>query len=431
MSAEEIVVATSIPPSLSRRNAGRAIDADYQRLCVRSWLDCGFRVVSINHPDEIADLAASYPDLSFVPTERDASAIAGRRTPYIADLLRALIETQGAALGIINSDLVFEPSTAWRTWLPGAVHDAVVMGQRHDANSLLTGSFRKYYWGFDFFFFDVKAALDLVETATPFAMGLAWWDYWLPAAASLKGRSIVALERPTVAHLVHKEPQLDDGWRQLAIEFAKFIRAGAGKYRGVLPPSVSAVLPLCNELAQMPELRWRNRGADRQIGQIAVQFVPAITRNVTTVPAYEGLTVPAIADDLLLANVFRRFAERLSAGEALERAKQLEQEGRIADARSHFQFAFERTPEDSDLLCAFGEFRLRQGEWPGAIELLREAIRDESDNRTAYRSLAVALYQGNRRPEARDVLEAALCKWPDFLDARELMAKLARDAQWL
>ena len=48
----------------------------------------------------------------------------------------------------------------------------------------------------------------------PFAMGLAWWDYWLPAALSLKGRQVLTLDRPTVAHLIHKEPSLDDSWRQ-------------------------------------------------------------------------------------------------------------------------------------------------------------------------------------------------------------------------
>ena len=419
----EIVVATSIPPVLSRRNAGHAIDADYQRLCIRSWLDCGFRVLSINHPDEIPGLATSHPDISFLPTERDASAVSGRRTPYIADLLRALIEKDGAVAGIINSDLVFEPSAEWQGWLPGAVRDAVVTGQRHDATSLFTGTFRKYYWGFDFFFFDIKTARDLVETAMPFAMGLAWWDYWLPTAASLKGRRVITLERPTVAHLIHKEPQLDDSWRQLAMSFATFIMSEAAKYRGVLPPAVSVVLPLCRELAQVPELRWRNRGADEQIGQIAVQFIPAITRDSMNVA-----DAKPSADDLPSADVFSRFAERLSAGEALERGKQMERQGRVVEARADYQYAFERTPEDCDLLSAFGEFRLRQGDWTGASELLRKAIENDPNNPSTHLNLAVALHRGNRRTESREVLEGALLRWPDFTDARELMAKFSRKA---
>ena len=193
--------------------------------------------------------------------------------PYIADLLGALIDAPEAVIGIINSDLVFEPSGAWQTWLPRMVGGPVVTGQRHEATSIVDGTFRKYYWGFDFFF-DRRSALDLLETAAPFAMGLPWWDYWLPAALSLKGRQVLTLERPTVAHLIHKEPSLDDGWRLLAISFARFIVQEAAKHRGPLPQSVSAVLPLCPSLAQMLELRWRNRGAHAEISQIAVSIHP-------------------------------------------------------------------------------------------------------------------------------------------------------------
>ena len=151
---------------------------------------------------------------------------------------------------------------------------------------------------------------------------------------------MVTLERPTVAHLIHKEPQLDDMWRELAIRFAEFIVRGAANCRSTLPQGVSAVLPLCHQLAQMPELRWRNRGADAAIGQMAMQFIPAITTNVASVPA-KGDTPGAASGDIVPANVFRRFEDRLSAGEALERAKRLERDGRSEDARGAFQYAFE------------------------------------------------------------------------------------------
>jgi tetratricopeptide (TPR) repeat protein len=425
MSNGAIAVATSIPPSLPRRNADRAIDGAYQKLCVRSWLDCGFRVLSVNHPDEIPDLATAYPEVSFIATHRDASAVSGRRTPYIADLLSALLEAPEVVTGIINSDLVFEPSAVWQTWLPSAVGGAVVTGQRHDATSLLDGTFRKYYWGFDFFFFDIKAARDLLETAAPFAMGLPWWDYWLPAALSLKGRQVLTLERPTVAHLIHKEPSLDDGWRQLAMSFAAFVAEGAAKCGGPLPPGVSAVLSLCRDLTHIPELRWRNRGADAEISQIAVQYIPAITRNIANTPSDEGQTAATSPNEMVPANVFRRFAERLSAGEALERAKQMERSGNSAEARANFQYALARTPRDFDLLLAFGEFRLRQGDCSGAAGLLRKAIENDSDHRATYGNLAIALYQSASRAEAIKLLEDALVKWPDFAEARDLLARFS------
>lgn len=424
MSTDGIAVATSIPPVLSRRNAGRAIDAEYQTLCIRSWLACGFRVLSVNHADEIPALAALYPDVSFVATERDASAMSGRRTPYIADLLRAVIDAPAPVIGIINSDLVVEPSPAWVVGLHRAVGDAVVTGQRHDTTSLLDGTFRKYYWGFDFFFFDIKAARDLIETAMPFAMGLAWWDYWLPAALSLTGRRVMTLERPTVAHLIHKEPQLDNSWRELAMRFAGFIVQGAAKHRGPLPGGVNAVLPLCCALSQMPEQRWRNRGADAEIGQMAMQFIPAITTNVLSVPGPRDPAAAASTAEISPTRVFLRFDEKLAAGEALEQGKRLEREGRIAEASGSFQYALDRTPQDFDVLSAFGEFRLRHGDASGATELLRRAIKNNPEGHTAYIVFAIALHQCERRAEAIETLDDALTKWPDFTEAFELRWKI-------
>jgi len=254
-------------------------------------------------------------------------------------------------------------------------------------------------------------------------MGLPWWDYWLPAALSLKGRQVLTLDRPTAAHLIHKEPSLDDGWRQLAMNFATFIVAEAAKSRGPLPQGVSAVLPLCRSLAQMPDLRWRNRGADAQISQIAVSYIPAITRTIANAPIFEIEAPTSLPDELIPANVFRRFAERLSAGEALERAKHLEREGNGAEARANFQYAFENTPRDFDLLCAFSEFLLRQGNAAAAIDMLRKAIKSEPDNRAPHVVLAMALNQCAARAEAIDVLKKAVAKWPDFDVARDLMAK--------
>lgn len=427
MSVGAIAVATSIMPAMSRRNAGSVFDSGYQKLCIRSWLDCGFRVTSVNPPDEIPDLARAYPEVTFVPTE-STSMSGGRRLPYIADLLRVLSEAPEPVVGIVNSDLVFEPSAAWGTWLPGTVGTAVVTGQRHDATSLFDGSFRKYYWGFDFFFFDGKSARDLLETASPFAMGLPWWDYWLPAALSLKGRQVLTLERPTVVHLIHKEPSLDDGWRQSAMSFASFVVQEAAKFRGPLPQGVNAVLPLCRELTAMPELLWRNRGADAQISQIAVRYIPAITRNIAEAPSGEP-KVPSSIDERGPANVFYRFAERLSAGEALERAKQMEQQGNSTGARADFQYALERTPRDFDLLCAFGEFLLRGGKAGDAVDLFRRAIESDPDNRTPHGGLAVALFQSSSRAEAIRVLENALAKWPDFAMARDLMTKFSSSPQ--
>src|SRR5438045_8274254 len=126
-----IAVATSIPPVLTRQDAGSDIP-EYQKCCIQSWIGNGFRVLSVNHPDEIPALAALYPDVEFVATHRNASEWTGRKNPYVADLLLTLTEAAEPVLGIINSDLLFEPSMAWGCRLLELVPHTMVVAHRYD-----------------------------------------------------------------------------------------------------------------------------------------------------------------------------------------------------------------------------------------------------------------------------------------------------------
>ena len=154
-----VAVATSIPPKLSRENAGKRIDAEYQKLCITSLVQCGFRVISVNSRDEIAILRPAFPEVTFVETTRNASQWTGRKNPYIADLLQCLKDVPESVVGIVNSDLVFENSPAWAECLaPLALGGTVLIGQRYDTHSLFGGTFRRFWPGFDYFFFATPIA---------------------------------------------------------------------------------------------------------------------------------------------------------------------------------------------------------------------------------------------------------------------------------
>jgi tetratricopeptide (TPR) repeat protein len=90
----------------------------------------------------------------------------------------------------------------------------------------------------------------------------------------------------------------------------------------------------------------------------------------------------------------------------------------------------ERTARDFDLLCAFGEFLLRQGNTVAA-DLLRKEIESDPDNRAPHSPLAIALYQSAARTEAIEVLEKAIAKWPDFESSRDLMEKFSNGGQFI
>src|SRR4051812_21576635 len=87
----DIVVLTSFPPNLVRFNGGEPME-DYDRLCLQSWIACGFRVIAVNTSDEIHSLSVRYPEVEFIPAKRTARSLYGRDTPFIADMLSLLAE---------------------------------------------------------------------------------------------------------------------------------------------------------------------------------------------------------------------------------------------------------------------------------------------------------------------------------------------------
>src|SRR5271154_4665358 len=201
--SQKIAVVTSIPPKLERFDGRNPIGETYQRLCIESSIACGFRIISVNDREEIGQLSTQYPEVTFVQADRNASEISGRKTPFIADLLTALSKTPENTVGIINSDILFEPSRFWLEELPQAVKQSAVLGRRYDTVSLSRSIPEKYLWGFDGLFFEKEKISAIIEGSLPFAMGMPWWDCWLPVALAFKGCEIRILESPSIIHLDH------------------------------------------------------------------------------------------------------------------------------------------------------------------------------------------------------------------------------------
>ncbi len=443
-------MATSIPPKLARQDAGRPVDSVYQRLCACSWIDAGFRVVSINDRDEIAALAPLYRDIEFVPTDRNASAWTGRKNPYIADLLGVLVDASEPVVGIINSDLLFESSPAWAERLPSLVGNAVIAGQRCDVTALQNGMFRKFWQGFDFFFFDSSLAKTLLKTAMPFAMGLPFWDYWLPAAAAAQ-RDVLVATRPAALHLMHEHAYPEAALCDFTRIFATFVTQAIERMPGPLPACLAAVAPVCRRIVSAGE-GASNTDMLNRVSDIIGTFLPPIRAHTIDLTSQSAPGQPT-------QDVFCRFEQRVAAGEAFERADAFQAQGQSAEAERAFQIAFDNTPEDFDVLMGFGEFLTAHGDKARAFDLLnralalrpnsprphnsfgvafhamgradeaircfQNALRVDPKFKFAYLSLAVALFQTNRRREALACVEGALAQWPDFPEAKEMHANIA------
>lgn len=439
-------------------------------------MDAGFRILSVNDREEITALSSRYPEVLFVATDRNASAWSGRKNPYIADLLLALKDADEPVVGIINSDLVFESSAMWRERLPSLVSDTVIAGQRYDTTSLSNGIFRRFWPGFDFFFFDRAIADALGEIAMPFAMGLPFWDYWFPAAAAIRKRRVLVVDRPGAAHLMHGHGYQHSTLCKFAQIFSKSILRETEAAESA-PEFVAPIIPICREIdalrndAENSELEILKRTNEilallpSRMRENAIRFETTNAEIHAAHPAGradDSGTSPMFERSQIASSIFHRFDRRLAAGEAFERAKALQHQGRLADAEREYEMALGEAPEDFDVLLSFGEFLYLRGQKDRACHLLGMAVHQQPDSprplnslgvalhalgrhddaiasfekllridrtfKDAYLSLSFVLSERGRIREALDYLGQALAEWPDFPEAAKLRAHISRIA---
>ena len=411
MSGTQIVVATSFPPQLVRMNAGRRME-DYDRLCLRSWLECGFRVLAVNDADEIPSLAARYPYVEFVPAPRNAKPVWGRSTPYIADMLAVLTQQPEPVLGILNSDLLFEPVLAWQQLRGVVPKKTVVTGQRYDVHSLAGGVLKVYFPGFDYFFFDHAAAAILAQEKRPFTMGQPWWDYWFPLNLALAGYEIMCLARPAILHLAHGQQTeaRTPAWRELARFYARSLDESA-PVDGA-PAGWSDLLALCRKFVQAKDEDLASGLLDGDVIRMSELSVPLIAANLTEIDDSRIVTAQSAVPPFLFENIQQRSA----AGRFLLQGLWEEDHKCFDVAMQRYESALVHAPLDGTVLSTFGNFLFRTGNFERAATMLRRAVDVTPHSTTLINSLGSALGNAGRIVEAIACFERALAINPSDWD---------------
>jgi hypothetical protein len=220
-----IALFTSIPARIERFDAsGAEVGAAYLRRCVESWLAAGCRLVSINGPDEIAEIAPKFAGVEFHPVERTAAAAYGRPLVYLADVLSAAAAAPESLIGVINADLFLAAADALDAAVAAADGKALIYGQRLDVDDLdHPREQQRYFWGLDYFFCAPTLLDGLADEG--FVFGETWWDYWLPVVLAKRGCRLRMVPEPLVVHLRHGEGPLGHHAQFYLDMFRAFARA--------------------------------------------------------------------------------------------------------------------------------------------------------------------------------------------------------------
>ena len=187
---------------------GRDIGNEYALHCVGSWRASGFVPVSINAVDEDISEVIGGSGITSIRIDRDGRGECGKPVPYLCDFLETICKHARGPIAITNADIELQLQPADYALLTDLKPGWGFVSRRYDIDSLSTQQATAYSNGYDFFAFhseDLK-----VLRPRSFALGMPWWDHYLPLAMIMRGLRCVALRTPFVFHLRHT-----DRWNQL------------------------------------------------------------------------------------------------------------------------------------------------------------------------------------------------------------------------
>jgi hypothetical protein len=234
---------------------------DIQNAAVESWLDHGFRVLSLNAYEEIEELRSIYQGIEFVPKERTAKSVTGRPVIFISDILDYLRHADGTVFGIVNSDIYLPPHDGLMEQLSQLASGGLAFGPRLEVDRLTSSEGYLDPFGFDYFFFDCQILRLWPEQK--FCLGMPFWDLWFPLVPIFAGTPTKKLISPIARHIPHKT-QRDESFFMFNNEFAEAVLPQLDIFKGGL----AAYRTLVN-------------GADTQKGlEILAEYLDELTRYV-------------------------------------------------------------------------------------------------------------------------------------------------------
>lgn len=167
---------------------------------VKSWIEQGFHVISMNHADEIKKLQSQFMQVEFVETTRTNELIFGKPYVIVSAILDYLKTREESKFLLINSDIVIYDS--WnieRELYRKADEGVVVLNRFNYETEFRTAKF--YEGGFDAFLIN-KKFLD-VFPQTVLCLGQCFWDYWLPYQCILHKIKIFTHHKAFIFHKEH------------------------------------------------------------------------------------------------------------------------------------------------------------------------------------------------------------------------------------
>ena len=202
-----ITVVTSIAPN----------DIETQKGALSSWSKLGFKIISVNNPEEILSLKDHFPEVTFTEASRNAKELTEKPYIFFDDILNALEATKTEICGIVNSDIHLIASDKFSELIASEAKNCLIYGSRTEVESIDSLIGEEYRWGMDYFFFD-KSIIPIFPNSS-FSLGAPWWDLWACFIPTIKGFCVKNLIAPVAYHITHPQRWSQQVWVAYCEEF--------------------------------------------------------------------------------------------------------------------------------------------------------------------------------------------------------------------
>lgn len=200
-----MMIITSLSPKHS--------NAKQQQAAINSWQRYG-QCYSLNSKSEMADLKNEYSGIIFLETSRTTEALFGKPRVCVNAMID-IAKMYDEDLILINSDIILGED------LPEFKQDGISCLSRYDYNDDMA-VYEKFESGFDVFFIP-KKFLNIFPPSI-FALGMAWWDYFLPYIAMNKNIPVHYFEKAYAFHKRHEVQYSLNEWVFVGNYFASYFK---------------------------------------------------------------------------------------------------------------------------------------------------------------------------------------------------------------
>lgn len=220
------VLCTSQPPLVAQFRtlvSGIDVTQEYAAFCNSSWHRSFTSVLSVNSIREVG-LGVETVAETVRYTSTDLLEITGKPVVLLDDLLTAAPKSD--PVGLVNADVFLNPGNVTKS-VSGLREGEFLAEQRTDVSVFggeggeQTGA--PYPHGFDFFIISRAQAQSILGTR--FAIGVPWWDHFVPIALILDGARPAGTGAGTACSLRHEERWEQRVWLDYGRYFVKVIAA--------------------------------------------------------------------------------------------------------------------------------------------------------------------------------------------------------------